>query len=649
MSVTVNQPTLTVAICVSRTTSALAASLDRLGALGPRLVIISAGMTPAEASKLRRLAGASTPAARLLWLTEPVLALARNAALAACTTELLAMIEDDVEVAPGWLAAVEQHWSSCSADVACVGGPLRLRFEGERPDWLSDRLTWGFPALDRGPAAMRMDLATDSFFGGNVSFRCEALRGVGGFLPLRGHPTARDWYSEEHHAQHELARAGWWGSFEPRMAATRCVDSEELGRRVLLWRRVRFGAREALHGSGPDRLQASRLIGRTIAGSLLSLARTGQPRRLMDRADSLALALGSLAPAVATHDFRPVAPSPFLAHLPPPTRDRARHPRRSSWRSPRSLVLLYHRVERRVDGSGLSVSPRHFEEHLAVLTAHARPLPLSELVEGVRRGRVPPGGVCVTFDDGYADNLDQALPRLHAAGVPASLFAATGPIAHGNAFFWDELDDLLIGLAGEAPARLSVTLDGDRRTWLTSTAPQRQVAREHLHRWIQPRAPETIEEALAQVRAWRRSVARRAGSEDPEAVTSMPRPMSVAELRRFSDSEGTEVGNHTRWHSNLRFQDPTRQREEIDAGRDDLADWLDQPRGGFAYPFGTPGTDFDAGTRDLVIRSGYRYAVANQLRAVDRHSDPYALPRLPVPDVDGEHFARWMKRMASYA
>jgi len=42
-----------------------------------------------------------------------------------------------------------------------------------------------------------------------VSFRVEALLGIGGFWPVSGRPELRDWFTEEHHAQRELAAAGW--------------------------------------------------------------------------------------------------------------------------------------------------------------------------------------------------------------------------------------------------------------------------------------------------------------------------------------------------------------------------------------------------------------------------------------------------------
>ena len=95
-------------------------------------------------------------------------------------------------------------------------------------------------------------------------------------------------------------------------------------------------------------------------------------------------------------------------------------------RRPKPVILMYHRVAvPRVDPWDLAVHPDHFADQLAVLRTSRRPLALSEFVDRARRGSLPGDAVAITFDDGYADTLRQARPRLAAAGVPATLFLAT--------------------------------------------------------------------------------------------------------------------------------------------------------------------------------------------------------------------------------
>src|SRR6267378_1680428 len=94
---------------------------------------------------------------------------------------------------------------------------------------------------------------------------------------------------------------------------------------------------------------------------------------------------------------------------------------------PRPLILMYHRIANEpADPWGLAVSPAHFEEQLLVLRRTRRPVPLTEFVRHLAAGRLHPSAVAMTFDDGYADNLFAARPRLAAADVPATVFLATG-------------------------------------------------------------------------------------------------------------------------------------------------------------------------------------------------------------------------------
>ena len=97
-----------------------------------------------------------------------------------------------------------------------------------------------------------------------------------------------------------------------------------------------------------------------------------------------------------------------------------------------AIVLMYHRVlpEDRAAQSfshpGIVVTPATFERQMALLKREFRPLSLQDFL-GHMEARIPfPDGAClVTFDDGWIDNHDYALPILRRHGVPAVVFVAT--------------------------------------------------------------------------------------------------------------------------------------------------------------------------------------------------------------------------------
>ena len=94
--------------------------------------------------------------------------------------------------------------------------------------------------------------------------------------------------------------------------------------------------------------------------------------------------------------------------------------------APGPTVLLYHRVaELRQDPHLLAVATEHFEEHLLALRRHCRVMSLSNLTDSLARGERPGPVVVLTFDDGYADNAEAALPLLKKYDMPATFYLAS--------------------------------------------------------------------------------------------------------------------------------------------------------------------------------------------------------------------------------
>ena len=67
-----------------------------------------------------------------------------------------------------------------------------------------------------------------------------------------------------------------------------------------------------------------------------------------------------------------------------------------------------------------------FAKILATVAANFSPISLCVARQGLVEGGLPPRALCVTFDDGYADNLLVAAPILKRFGIPATVFVASG-------------------------------------------------------------------------------------------------------------------------------------------------------------------------------------------------------------------------------
>jgi len=616
-----------IAICATAGGESLRRCLDAVVAQHPvRVWLVLVDLDAADAAAAAR--SDTTPVA-VLRAAGPGLAAARNAALAASDADVLAFVEDDVVVAPDWLAALGRAWDGASERVAAIGGPIELALDGAPPPWFSDALHPGYATLDFGAMALALDPAERTLHGGNLSVRCAPLRTLGGFWPARGHADGRDWFSEEHHAQRELADAGWEVRYEPTARVSRVPAAQLLRPGRLLRRRWRYGARMGVAGQPPPVSEALSQAATSAAGAVLAAVRR-QPDLVVERAARAAQSSGGLlGRSFAARDFRVTGPRPF-GHAVPRAPKQRRQRVAGQPGSATATILLYHRVAEPTSDDGMCVAPARFAEQVEQLAAHTV-LGLDELAELTRAKRVPADAVVVTFDDGYHDVLVNAQPPLDAARLPATIFIATGHVLSQRSFFWDELERLLLG-PGPRPAQLELAFPDGRRAWRTDTLERRRRVRSEVHHLIQPAPLATIEAVLAELAAW-------AGAQDaPDA----PRAMTVEELRELLASPHMAVGAHTRWHTNLGFQDEPGQRDEIEHGRDDLSEWLGEAPVGFAYPFGIPGVDFHATTRRLVAGAGFRYAVANHSGAVSAGSDPYALPRYFVPDLGGKEFSDWL-------
>jgi glycosyltransferase involved in cell wall biosynthesis/peptidoglycan/xylan/chitin deacetylase (PgdA/CDA1 family)/SAM-dependent methyltransferase len=261
----------------------------------------------------------------------------------------------------------------------------------------------------------------------------------------------------------------------------------------------------------------------------------------------------------------------------------------------KAAILLYHRIDRSArDRWGLCVSPENFAAQLERLAHRFRPLPLQALAGSVTDGRVRQGSIALTFDDGYRDNLTQALGLLKGRGIPATFFLSGDGAAAGETFWWEQLDASLekMGVAGDAAGelhwRLAHASEEDRRRQL---------------------------------------------DELPRGDGPFPPRMTGAEAATLAGEPLAEIGAHGWSHRALVPLSPEEQRREIGENIRTLSESLGVEIVSFAYPFGGPLT---AETGEVLRELGIDAACAIGTEPVTARSDRLALPRLEVGDWSGE-------------
>lgn len=274
---------------------------------------------------------------------------------------------------------------------------------------------------------------------------------------------------------------------------------------------------------------------------------------------------------------------------------------------------MYHRVANvACDPWGLCVAPEYFAEHMEVLRKHATVLCLQDLSRMLGEGTLPRRAVAVTFDDGYADNLDQAKPLLEHYGIPATFFLTVGYLGSQQEYWWDALEQVISA--------------NDRSTW-----EQRYYAV-----WEQLYPLPEIDK-----RKSLEALYERLGLE--RVVRPTHRILSKEEALNLAAGKLIEIGAHTMMHPVLGLMPETVQREEIFGSKTYLEELLDRPVQSFSYPHG----HYTPATVSLVREAGFRCACTTAQTVLHPSTNGFELPRVQVPSVDGDAFARqlqaWMK------
>ena len=291
-------------------------------------------------------------------------------------------------------------------------------------------------------------------------------------------------------------------------------------------------------------------------------------------------------------------------------------------------ILIFHRVLP-VPDALLSDVPdvARFDRVVSLLKSRCNLLPLSEAVARLRRGGLPRRAAAITFDDGYADNHDCAVPVLARHGVRATFFVATGFMDGG--IMWN--DRIIESIRRTPRSSLDLTDLG-----LGVMPVDGALARRSAINALLPRLKYLEGEA--------RKIAVDGVVEAAGVADALPRDLMVssAQLAAMANA-GMEIGAHTITHPILAKSDASEARREIAQSRERLMETLRQPVTLFAYPNGVPGVDYSHTHVSMVREAGFEAAVSTSSGASRPGDDLYQLPRFTPWDPPG---TRFMLRLA---
>jgi peptidoglycan/xylan/chitin deacetylase (PgdA/CDA1 family) len=282
-------------------------------------------------------------------------------------------------------------------------------------------------------------------------------------------------------------------------------------------------------------------------------------------------------------------------------------------------ILYYHSVLPDSDaGSGSAFNAGMFGRQLDILKTFYRVLPLPEALERLARGRLPSRSVCITFDDGYADNCTVALPMLVERGMHATFFVTTGVLNGG--IMWNDIVRESVRQA-ESPAVFKSYL-GEAGSSAGDSEADVIAALEQRIKYEAPDQRLRLAEELAES----------FGTRVPGDLM-----MSSQQVRELADA-GMEIGAHTVTHPILSRIHADQARQEIEESKRVLEKICGRTIDLFAYPNGVPGKDYSCEHIRMLKDVGFSAAVTTSSGAVSGNIDRFQLPRFAPWSISAGRF-----------
>lgn len=277
--------------------------------------------------------------------------------------------------------------------------------------------------------------------------------------------------------------------------------------------------------------------------------------------------------------------------------------------SGRLRVFLWHNV----DGSWCFPCPSGtgapgMERQLRFLRRVANVVPLREALEALADGRdLPPRAVAITFDDGYRDNLEVAVPLLRRLGLPATFFLVPGLLSGDLHPWWETLGWAFARGRGDV-----LVWEGQR--FSLHDGASRYTSYHDISLQLMRRDRTARDQAVAELtEVLKPTGARGDFFLDWDGARDLVR-------------EGFAVGSHTTFHSSLTEEPLDDVRSELKQSRRTLESELGVSIDLLAYPYGTA-LDYNSDIADAAAAAEYTHAFTLLKEVVRRDSPPYKLGR----------------------
>jgi len=301
----------------------------------------------------------------------------------------------------------------------------------------------------------------------------------------------------------------------------------------------------------------------------------------------------------------------------------------ASVRGPSAAILMYHSVlpdpSPWVDSWGeIAHSELVFRAQMELLAMDFRTISLDEAIQYVNSGDdLPKRSVVVTFDDGYADNYEVAMPVLNQAGVPATFYVTVDCVENRRLPWPSRLRFAF------RHTRLSEWKDACGKTWTLNCSVEREEA------FL------SSCDVCCQLSGTTQEIFVRRVEQELETNISFEQGslmMSYEHLRALQ-RHGHTIGSHTMTHPNMAYLKEDEAGRELTESKRRLELNLEAPIRHFSYPCPALSPHWSAQTVEQSRVAGYETGVTTDNGLTRSGDNPFCLKRVrPTKTLEG---LRW--------
>lgn len=219
--------------CLKNAVESVTSQLDTIP--GAELIVIDDGSGDGTQQWMENMVAQGDPNRVYRHQKNAGLSAARNLGWQLSSGEWIAYLDDDAIASPAWLTSVAAACAATPAEIAVIGGTIRLKWETPRPAWLPPSLEEWLTCFEPGGEGLTSK-TTPMFRGANMICRRSCLAAAGGFSVKLGRKGSSLLSREECDLSTKLAAQGFASRYEPAPWVWHTVQRERLKRSWFLRR-----------------------------------------------------------------------------------------------------------------------------------------------------------------------------------------------------------------------------------------------------------------------------------------------------------------------------------------------------------------------------------------------------------------------------